>query len=212
MDVNQAHLDAVNENGLKMDLDDGAHRIDVPALRPEEYDNTPDIVLPFTKVFHTDAALTSIAARLGEAVVFSLQSGIGNAERIAAHVPQDRIVLGMTLTPAEFVGPGRVASHGSATTQFGAKHPGANIDLDAIQRALVAGGIDAKISPTIQTAIWEKAVFNCVMNALCALTNATPGSIGTNDVAPKLLLSMRQWPKLDISLGYRPRSVRHWRS
>lgn len=192
LDVNQGHLDAVNAQGLKMDLDNGAHRIDVPAMRPEDYTDTPDIVLLFTKVFHTDAALASISARLGDAVVFSLQNGIGNAERVAAHVPQDRIVLGMTLTPAEFVGPGRVASHGSATTQFGALQPAANIDLDAIKRALVAGGIDAKISPTIQTAIWEKAAFNCAMNALCALTNGTPGSIGANDVARQLASNVVQ--------------------
>jgi len=91
----------------------------------------------------------------------------------------------MTLTPAEFIGPGHVASHGAASTKFGALRDN-DINMSAIQSALNAGGIDAQISPTIQTVIWEKAAFNCAMNALCALTNGTPGAIGADPLARSL--------------------------
>jgi len=186
LDVNQAHLDEIKASGLTVDLDDGQHIINIPAMRPEQYEDTPDIVLLFTKVFHTDAALKSVSNVLKHAVVLSLQNGIGNAERIASHTAKERTLLGVTLTPAEFLAPGHVASHGEASTQFGGLPDNTEIDLEPIKEALRTSGIDAEINNNIQSVIWEKAAFNCAMNAVCALTNGTPGSIGENDAARTL--------------------------
>jgi len=61
LDVNQAHVDAVTSSGLRIDLDDGTQRLDLPIMRPEAYADSPDVVLLFTKVFHTDTALASIS-------------------------------------------------------------------------------------------------------------------------------------------------------
>lgn len=181
LDVNDAHLDAIKAHGLQVDLDGTNHRLDLPAMRPEVFRGPVDVVLLFTKIFHTDAALKSIASVLPDTYALSLQNGIGNGERINAAVPKERILLGMTLTPAEFLGAGRVASHGAASTSFYAMDGTARPILNRLADALTSGGIDANLAPDIQQAIWEKAIFNCAMNALCALSNGTPGSIGVSD-------------------------------
>ncbi len=178
LDVNDAHLDAIGAGGLRISIDEGDHVVDLPAVRPEAFGGPVDVFLLFTKIFHTDRALAAVAGLLDDTHVLSLQNGIGNAERIAAHVAREKVMLGMTMTPAKYLGPGRVESRGPATTAFfsldGADRP----ILHKLAAAMQRGGIDATPDPQIQAAIWEKAAFNCAMNALCALADATPGAIG----------------------------------
>jgi 2-dehydropantoate 2-reductase len=178
LDVNDAHLAAIKENGLSVDLDGVQHSVSLLAMRPEQFAGSVDVVLLFTKIFHTEAALSAVSDALGNAYVLSLQNGIGNAERIATRVVPEKILLGMTMTPAEFVNPGQVASHGPAETAFYALDGQKRPILEDLVHAMEQGGVAAKADPNIQAAIWEKAAFNCAMNALAALTGATPGAIG----------------------------------
>lgn len=180
LDVNEAHLAAIAQQGLEVDLDGTHHRLSLPAMRPADFTGPVDVVLLFTKVFHTESALQAIAGQLGAAQVLTLQNGIGNAERAAAVVPHAQVIVGMTMTPAEFLGPGKVASHGPATTAFYSADGRHRPILDDLVAAMARGGISAKADPAIQAAIWEKAAFNCAMNAICALTEGTPGGIGAD--------------------------------
>ena len=180
LDVNEAHLAAIAQHGLEVDLDGTHHRLSLPAMRPADFTGPVDVVLLFTKVFHTESALQAIAGQLGAAQVLTLQNGIGNAERAAAVVPPAQVIVGMTMTPAEFLGPGKVASHGPATTAFYSADGRHRPLLDDLVAAMARGGISAKADPAIQAAIWEKAAFNCAMNAICALTEGTPGGIGAD--------------------------------
>lgn len=180
LDVNEAHLAAIAQQGLEVELDGTHHRLSLPAMRPADFTGPVDVVLLFTKVFHTESALQAIAGQLGAAQVLTLQNGIGNAERAAAVVPPGQVIVGMTMTPAEFLGPGKVASHGPATTAFYSADGRHRPILDDLVAAMARGGISAKADPAIHAAIWEKAAFNCAMNAICALTEGTPGGIGAD--------------------------------
>lgn len=180
LDVNDDHISVINQNGLHVSLDDGDHVARLPAMRPEQFNGPVDVILLFTKIFHTDAALQSVAGLLDGAFVLSLQNGVGNVERIEEHVPTERILIGITMTPAEFVAPGRVASHGAATTSFHSADGTDRPILHEIADLMRTGGIDAKVDPDIYATIWEKAAFNCAANAIAALTGATPGAVGSS--------------------------------
>ncbi|MCF7699065.1 ketopantoate reductase family protein [Loktanella sp. M215] len=180
LDVNADHVAAVSRDGLRVAFDEGEDVVQIRAMSPDEFVGPADLILLFTKVFHTDAALAAIADRIGNAWVLSLQNGVGNAERIAAYVSPDRILVGMTMTPAEFIGPGHVASHGAATTDFYTASGHVDPILDRLANLLQAGRVTARINPDIHAAIWEKAAFNCALNPICALTNGTPGSVGAS--------------------------------
>ena len=79
VDVNAAHLSAINENGLELDTRRGVERLTLPALRPEELGEPVDLILLFTKTFHTSIALQGVAAAIGpETHVLTLQNGLGN--------------------------------------------------------------------------------------------------------------------------------------
>ncbi|WP_420394820.1 ketopantoate reductase family protein [Nioella sp.] len=190
LDVNDAHVAAINEGGLHVALDEGDSIHHLPAMRPEAFRGPADLVLLFTKVFHTDEALTSVKPLLADAHVLSLQNGVGNVDRIAAHMTRDRILIGMTMTPAEYLGPGRVASHGAATTDlFSASGQDLQF-LHKIAALMDKGGITARLEPDIDVAIWEKATFNCALNPICALSGGTPGSVGASEAGRGLAASV----------------------
>jgi 2-dehydropantoate 2-reductase len=181
VDVNRPHIDAINARGLELETRAGTEFLSIPARLPGEVSEPVDLVVVFTKTFHTDAALAGIAAAIGpETWLLSLQNGLGNDRRLAAHAAEDRILVGSSSLPSDLVGPGKVRSHGEGGSKlypaFGADPAFAAQVCDL----LTAGGLPAALEPEIPIAIWSKAIFNATMNPLCALTRRTPGFLGSH--------------------------------
>lgn len=176
VDVNAAHIDAINTRGLELERRKGTEMLPIPAALPADAPGPVDLVLLFTKTFHTASALSGVAQAIGpQTHVLTLQNGLGNAERIATHVPREQILVGVSMLPADFVGPGHVRSFGDGGTKLG---PAFSQDMDFANRIaglLAEGDLPATADPRILEAVWSKAVFNAAMNTLCALTRRTPG-------------------------------------
>jgi 2-dehydropantoate 2-reductase len=176
IDVNREHLVAINARGLELETRAGTEHLPIPARMPGELGDRADLVLVFTKTFHTDAALAGIAAALGpDTWLLSLQNGLGNDARLAAHAEKSRVLVGTSSLPSDLVGPGRVRSHGEGGTRLYPAFGGDPAFAEAVGRQLTAGGLPTMLEPAIHEAIWSKAIFNAAMNPLCALTRRTPG-------------------------------------
>lgn len=176
VDVNAAHVDAINADGLKLDRRSGVEFLAIPAALPGDAPGPADLVLLFTKTFHTDSALAGVVHAIGpETHVLTLQNGLGNAERIAAHVDRERVLVGVSMLPADFVGPGHVRSHGDGGTKLGMAFGGDDSFARKIAATLASGDLPATADPAVLEAVWSKAIFNAAMNTLCALTRRTPG-------------------------------------
>lgn len=153
----------------------------IPARLPEEIASPVDLVVVFTKTFHTDAALAGIAAAIGPHThLLSLQNGLGNDKRLAAHASPDRVLVGASSLPSDLVGPGKVRSHGEGGSKVYPAFGGEPAFAQQVAELLTAGGLPATLEPEIQVAIWSKAIFNATMNPLCALTRRTPGFLGAH--------------------------------
>ena len=181
VDVNQAHIDAINADGLELETRAGAEHLPIPARRPEQIDTVVDLVVVFTKTFHTDAALAGIAPASGpETWLLSLQNGLGNDRRLAAHAAEERVLVGASSLPSDLVGPGKVRSHGEGGSKLYPAFGGDSAFAQEVCRLLSQGGLPAELEPEIHVAIWSKAIFNATMNPLCALTRRTPGFLGAH--------------------------------
>ncbi|HDV6322293.1 TPA: 2-dehydropantoate 2-reductase [Burkholderia multivorans] len=192
IDVNDAHLDAIRRDGLRIDDDRGERHITtLQALRPEAANasaDTPfDLLIVFTKSLHTRVALDGVRALLTPHThVLTLQNGLGNVETLNAFVPLERILVGVTTWPADLAGPAHVLSHGAGTirmmTADGAASPFAAAVADALSRAGLACTLDADV----WAAIWEKVAFNAALNTLCAVTRCTVDQLGEHHDGPRL--------------------------
>lgn len=176
LDLNTAHLDAINRDGLRVDWDEGSETYPIPAMLPEKAPRA-DLVILLTKTYHSDAALAGIAPLIeAGAHVLTLQNGLGNVERVAARVPRSRILYGCTMTPADFRAPGHVASHGKAHTPFAPLEADGAADL--FGPALAPAGFE--MTPEAPVLVWKKAAFNCAMNAAGMLGGGSVGDIATH--------------------------------
>ncbi|WGY67863.1 2-dehydropantoate 2-reductase [Burkholderia cepacia] len=200
IDVNDAHLDAIRRDGLRIDDDRGERRIrTLQAVRPEVANSdalalpdTPfDLLIVFTKSLHTRNALDGVRALLSpNTCVLTLQNGLGNVEALNAFVPLERILVGVTTWPADAAGPAHVRSHGAGTirmmTADGAARPFATAVADALSHAGLACTLDADV----WAAIWEKVAFNAALNTLCAVTGCAVDQLGNHHDGPRLALAI----------------------
>lgn len=188
VDVNRAHIDAINAHGLELETRAGTEHLPIPARLPEEVLEPVDLVVVFTKTFHTDAALAGIKAAIGpETWLLSLQNGLGNDRRLAAHAPEERIMVGSSAMPSDLVGPGKVRSHGEGGSKLYPAFGGDPAFAREVCDRLTQGGLPAQLEPDIHGAIWSKAIFNATMNPLCALTRRTPGFLGAHEESRALI-------------------------
>ncbi len=188
IDVDQAHIDAINARGLELETRAGTEYLPIPASRPEDLIVPVDLVVVFTKTFQTDRALGGIEAAIGpDTQLLSLQNGLGNDLRLAHHVARERVLVGASTMPSDLIGPGRVRSHGEGGSKL---FPAFEGDADfAIRIAdlLSQGGIPSSADPGIHHVIWSKAIFNAAMNPLCALTLRTPGFLGAHEESLEMI-------------------------
>ncbi|OJW70731.1 MAG: hypothetical protein BGO57_06215 [Sphingomonadales bacterium 63-6] len=176
VDVNREHIDAINKHGLELETRAGHEVLPLPARLPQDAEGIMDLVLVFTKVFHTETAMKGAKQLIGpDTYVLTLQNGLGNAERIAAHVPHERVLVGIASLPADLEGPGKVRSMGEGGSRLYPAFTQDEAFASQVAAKLTQGGMTAKLEPKIHEAIWEKAIFNAAMNPLCALTRRTPG-------------------------------------
>lgn len=182
VDVNEAHIDAINRDGLRLDTDEG--RQVVAALRAgkaEAFDEPAHLLLVFTKGQHTAAALRSAAHLAGPgAWALTLQNGLGTGERIASALPDTPVAIGMTDVPADLKGPGHVGSHGQGHIRLWTRSGEPHEVVERIEAALREAGFEAHADPDVATAIWEKVIFNTVMNPVAALTRQTVGGMAAH--------------------------------
>jgi 2-dehydropantoate 2-reductase len=188
IDVDPGHLAAINSRGLELDTRAGVETLRLAALRPEHARETVDLVVLFTKTFHTDAALEGVKSIIGPSThAMTLQNGLGNDEAVALHVARERVIVGVSTLPSDLIGPGRVRSHGEGGSKIYPAYGGDTGFAQEVADLLTAGGLPTVLEPDIRAAIWSKAIFNAAMNALCALTRRTPGFLGAHEEAGALI-------------------------
>lgn len=180
LDINDAHLDAIRRFGLRLQTDEADRRVHgMRALRPEQADAVPELLIVFTKSMHTRAAMAGVRHLLGpDTTVLSLQNGLGSVDAICEFVPAHRLLIGVTTWPADLVGPGHVHSHGEGGIRM--------MSADGVDRPAVAGtvaaleraGLHCTADADVWAAIWEKVAFNAALNPLCAVTGSTVDQLG----------------------------------
>ena len=183
--TNEAHAAAVRENGLVMHEHSGSNERQAPvsirleAAAPEHFSGDAELIIVLTKSFQTQTAMASIADQLKDnTAVLTLQNGLGNADAIRKFVKPQNIWVGMSMMPVDRLAPGVVASRGTGKTRFGHLDGLHHLLGDQIAEAFSLTGMDVRHDPQVRQHIWQKVAFNAGMNALCALTHGTPGTVG----------------------------------
>ena len=213
-----AHLDAIQKNGLIVQMKDGA----VKNARLEASDNPadlgqPDYVIVALKAHQAWQVAEQMSPLFGpDTAVVTAQNGVpwwyfhgveGELadQRLASVDPDNRQwntvgpkrMIGCTVyTASEIIEPG-VIKH-TYGERFGLGEPSGEKSerVQLLANVMKAGGLKARIYPDIRTDIWMKLWGNLCFNPISVLTGATLDVIatdpGTKDVAAKMMGEAQQ--------------------
>lgn len=179
-DIWQEHIDALKQNGLKIEREGKTRNISLNAASDPGQIGASELVLIFVKSTQTQSAAQSAALLAGRTGwVMTLQNGMGNAEIIAEHTPPNRILAGTTAHGATMLEAGSIRHAGSGATTVGMWAGGKSEFKIARQIAdqFTRAGIESAAVEDVRPVIWDKLLVNIGINAITALTGIKNGQI-----------------------------------
>jgi 2-dehydropantoate 2-reductase len=176
-DLSQAHVEAINERGLRLTGAGEVHATGIRATSDASALPACDFGIVATKAMHTETAIAATAAAFSNGAVASVQNGVGNEETIAPHVA--RVIRGTTFPAGKILEPGVVQWDVKGDTTFGPfePSPASRDEVEGLADACTRGGMPAAAVDDARGAQWRKVIFNAATNPIGALTGLTHGRV-----------------------------------
>ncbi len=207
IDVWQEHIDAIASSGLTVSGASGNYVVDNLHVGRSPSDAGPcDVWMIVTKAPEVDRVAAAIAPLLEpDSVVMAFQNGLGAGERVARHVPEDQVVIGI----AEGFGssipePGHVHHEGMRLIRIGEMHGGTTERVRRIERVWRDAGFNVQSFSDVTLMIWEKFLCNVTLSAPCAAFDVTVGELMSDPAAWKVALGCTaEAYRLGLAMGVR---------
>ncbi len=173
------HMLRIAASGLTISGLWGDHQVknlkaltDIPAMQP-------DVILLTTKAYDTDSAARLIKARFPKKIpVLHLQNGVGNAEILAEHLGEARVISGMIIIGFQVIMAGHTRVTVSADAiKIGRKDQPADAEVRLWVEMFTAAGMPAESVNDIQTQLWGKVLYNSSLNALGGILGVKYGDL-----------------------------------
>lgn len=171
-----AHIEAIRENGLKV-TGDFDETVQLPIMKPTEATQVADLIILLTKADQLPKMLQDIKGIIGEQTkVLSLLNGLGHATTMRRYVPDESIMVGVTIWLAGLKGPGHahLQGPGSITVQNLVGDGQSVADMIAMFNE---AGLNATYDDHVINAIWQKACVNGTMNPTCTILDCSVGEL-----------------------------------
>jgi 2-dehydropantoate 2-reductase len=180
------HVDAIATSGLRVSGASGDRVVAGISAGSRPADAGPaDLWLIATKAADVEAVAAEIAPLLRpDDMVMAFQNGLGAGERVARHVPEGHILVGI----AEGFGssipePGHVHHEGMRLIRIGELQGGLTDRLLALEAAWRDAGFNVKAFPDLPLMIWEKFLCNVTLSAPTAAFDVSVGELMADEEA-----------------------------
>lgn len=173
------HVEAINRNGLRLSGASGDRLI--RGIRAtgdaSETEGSEKFVLA-TKASAVGEAARAIKPYVGDALILTIQNGLGAAERIGAHMDTANVLLGVADGfGASMTGPGHAHHNAMKLIRVGEIGGGLSERLERVAEIWRGAGFNVKAFPDIRQLIWEKFLCNVTFSAPCAVFDRTLGEL-----------------------------------
>ncbi len=180
------HLAAIQRDGVTLtELGGRAHSVPVTATSDPADVEGSELVIVLVKSWATGDSVKPLKAHLTrDAVVLTLQNGLGNAAQLRSALLHDgvrpHVWLGVTTQAALRTAPGRVSHTGEGITVIGRKSSEVNPRLQQVAATMTAAGIETHAVDDIHRWVWRKLAVNAAINPVTALAGAPNRAIREN--------------------------------
>jgi len=203
VDVAEPLVDTINADGVTIVRGDDETVTHVPATTDPVSVGLADLVVFFTKCYHTPGAAEGARPLVGpDTVVASLQNGWGNGDVLAAAYPPEQVVVGVTYNSGLVQGPGRVVHPAEQPTLVGSFTDDGR-GAARLAQALQDAGLEVAIASPVRPEIWKKLILNAATLPASALTGMNAGALGACDDTRALVAdTTREAVVVAQALGY----------
>jgi 2-dehydropantoate 2-reductase len=184
VDVWRDHIDAIAANGLRLDGASGNRVIagltavlDIADLGPI------DLYVIATKADGVAAAASQVAkVKSPDALVLTIQNGLGAGERIAKYMSVENVLLGVAEGfGASIKGPGHIHHNAMRQIRIGEMNGGVTDRLVWVESLWQGAGFKAKAFDDIHQLVWEKFICNVMCSAPATVFECTIGELFSDD-------------------------------
>ena len=179
----QAHVDSMNQHGLKVREEDVDRFVKVHAATHcsgvDLASGPVDLVIVLVKSFHTKEAIESAKPILSQdTVVLSLQNGLGHEDILADVVGQARVLAGKTYAGGVLIGTGHIiAGTQGKETHLGELNGEVTPRVTRIAEVFNQAGLLTYVSENIMGTMWDKLLVNVATGALSGITRLAYGDL-----------------------------------
>ena len=156
-DLNQAHVDAINEKGLTLT---GLSDFTASVNARSDVSEIPecDFGIIATKTMFTHQAMESVAPLFKNGAVCSVQNGIGSEEIVAEYVP--RVIQGTIFPAGHITEPGVVNHDAGGKTWIGPfeTNPASMEEVEQLADAINRSGMECLAMEDARGAQWTKVL------------------------------------------------------
>ena len=205
IDLWQEHLDVIANSGLTVSGASGTYVVEGIQVARTASEAAPcDVWVIATKAADVEGVAAQIAPLLEPGnVVMALQNGLGAGERVARHIPEAHIVIGI----AEGFGSsipeaGHVHHEGMRLIRIGEMNGGLTERVQELERLWLDAGFNVRAFADVNVMVWEKFLCNVTLSAPCAVFDVTVGELMADPAAWKVALGCTtEAYRLGVAMG-----------
>ena len=174
------HVLAINSKGLKIEGTDSEHIVHgIKATTDVKECGYSELFVIATKASAVGEAAHAIKPYVeANALVVTIQNGLGAGERIAAHMATENVLLGVADGfGASMKGPGHVHHNAKKLIRLGEMSGGLSNRLDKLVSIWQSADFNARAFENINQLIWEKLLCNVTLSAPCCVFNCNVGEL-----------------------------------
>lgn len=179
-----AHLEAIRSSGIRVIGQEEFQVHPVRAVSDLQGHPPADVILFAVKTYDTDSAAELIRPVVGPAsMILPIQNGVESLERLDHLLGPGRTAGGLCRISVEIATPGVIKLNSTFREVILGEPDGQESGRTAaFAEALRAAGVPCKVTPHIQSEIWQKFAF---ITALSGVTGATRQPIGPIRACPE---------------------------
>lgn len=176
----KAHVDAINEKGLMVDVDGTTEIMPFTTYHSKDIkDECADVIILFVKAMQLTEMLADLKNIINENTrVICLLNGLGHVETIEKYLPRKNILVGVTMWTAGLVGPGHVHLSGDGGIELQNIDPAEKAFAQELVGIFNQAGLKTKYSDNVLASIWKKGCVNGVLNGICAILDCNLHQFG----------------------------------
>jgi len=194
VDRNETITQALQQNGLKITIQDKDELIPINAVQaPEKINGKMDVILFLVKGYHTEAAAKSAQCLADKnTYIMTLQNGIGNVDIVAKYYDRNKILYGILEFAGKMISLGHVQGFIGKNSKicFGSTQKIINDDMKKIAGFFEKNKIKVILQDDIDSEVWIKLRNNST-NVIFGLLRLTMGQALLADGTEELMKLVR---------------------